>query len=211
LGSEVGNWLATIPTWTGEALAQHRTGDVLLVRAGPIPVVRKRYVYPTARDHFRGVFRTTLLARSRVRREFDTLNRLADLGLNPELAVATLEIRRCGVLLDSYLVTRHWPAPDLAWIWEHAVDRRESIARALGAFLRRLHQHGYVDRDCHLRNLLCDERDHLVKIDCPRGSFHGQRRARRLGERDLRDLATDLRGRPDGELIEVVRSSYRAG
>ena len=113
--------------------------------------------------------------------------------MNPDLALATAERRRTGVLHEALLFTRYVPSEPLARLFGPGRDRNcEHLLRELGAFLGRLHRAGFVDRDFHLRNVLRTETGRLIKIDCPRGAFVCRALRRRAQERDRRDLARDL-------------------
>lgn len=116
-----------------------------------------------------GVLRTTFSARSRVRGEAAALELLAELGLQPRLALAVGEARRYGFLVDSFLYLRELNATPLDRWLADARDhdaRREAFA-ALGRFVARWHGAEIVDRDLHLRNFLRTADGALAKIDSP--------------------------------------------
>lgn len=188
---------ALIMGLVGPTLAAHRTGEVIRSDTSPwgFPVVRKTYTYPRMRDRLRGAFRNTFAAASRARRELQNLDHLTRLGLNPDLAVACGEQRRLGVLHHSFLVTRWWPSRSLESLLGDSREPDRELLMRVGAWVASWHGRGYVDRDCHLRNLLVNPARQLAKIDCPRGSFVGPARARTLGRRDREALRRELRER----------------
>ncbi len=152
---------------------RHRTGDVArLAAAGAAvagPLIRKRFWYPTAADRWRGLLRTTCLARSRVEGEARALEQLAALGLQPRLLVAFGERRRAGFLLDSFLCLRELPALPLDRVLAdptRASDHAAIVAR-LADHVAAWHAAGFVDRDLHLRNFLVADDGSLAKIDSP--------------------------------------------
>ncbi len=192
-----------------EIFKSHRTGDVARIAAAASPfgaaTIRKRYWYPTARDRWQGVFRTTVASRSRVAGEAASLTLLARLGLQPSILLAWGEARAHGVLYDSFLLTIELPAEplDQRLARERDPARRADLLARLGDFVRALKAAGFVDRDLHLRNLLALESGPLCKIDSPFGRVVSPwRRARGL-ERDLEDLRADLVDVASGE--EIVR------
>jgi len=151
----------------------HRTDDVARVAAnlapGGVAAIRKRFWYPTARDRWSGFLRTTFAARSRVAGEARALARMAELGLQPPLALAWGEARRHGFLVDSFLYLRELDARPLDRWLEGARDRdeRDATLAALGHFVATLHRAGLVDFDLHLRNVLRSGDGALAKIDSP--------------------------------------------
>lgn len=151
----------------------HRTGDVARVAAdrapGGVAAIRKRFWYPTARDRWSGFMRTTFVARSRVAGEARALARMAELGLQPPLALAWGEARRGGFLVDSFLYLRELDAEPLDDWLARARDRdeRDAALAALGRFVVALHRAGLVDGDLHLRNVLIARDGALAKIDSP--------------------------------------------
>ena len=122
------------------------------------------------------VFGTT-----RVRREFENLQRLRDWGLNAPTPVAYSEERRFAWLVRSSLLTEGVPAPvglDL-FIRDHLPSlppdeqkkqRRELIHR-LAEITRRLHEHRFCHHDFFWRNVVLAEGrlDRIYVLDMPRG------------------------------------------
>jgi hypothetical protein len=192
-----GRQLRALLTPSGTELARHRTGDVAILEPSQSDfacrAVRKTYLYPSWRDRFRGAFRNTFLASSRAFREVRNLERLADLGINPRLALAAGELQTWGFLQIGVLWTRWWPSQDLAALLPvQQPAARLDLLQQLGAFVRGFHDQGYVDRDFHLRNVLRTADGEFGKIDCPRGNFPA---GPLLGvgiRRDLSDLRADI-------------------
>ena len=208
----------------GTPFKHHRTGDVTRIEAADSPfgvaAIRKRFWYPTGRDRWRGVLRTTWLARSRVAGEFASLEALAAAGLQPRLALAFGEARHHGMLRDSFLFLRWIDASPLAERLRMESDRarRTALLVALGRFAGSLHRLGFVDRDLHLRNLLVPidaakegaTGPSLVKIDSPFGRLAAGAARQRGEERDRADLERDLAATTDAAEQATFRASYSA-
>jgi len=192
---------------------------------GPIPVVMKR---PRARNGWRGL--RHLLPPSRSRRAWGTGHALLNRRVPTARPLAVLERRVGPLVLDSLLVTEAIPgAIDLerylrrcygsgdghaeltATAYFHA--KRRLIER-LVQHIRRLHEHGFVHRDCKAGNILVapPPYEELFWID-----LDGIRRGRggNVSPRALRALATlhvSLLGIPGLTRTDRVRflKSYAA-
>lgn len=163
---------------------------------GGVAAIRKRFWYPTGGDRWRGLLRTTALARSRVQGEAEALTRLAALGLQPALLLAWGEWRRHGFLRDSFLYLRELDARPLDhWIATATRDERAAVAIRLGAFVAAWHGAGVVDHDLHLRNFLISPDGALVKIDSPFARVAARAWRGKKQARERAQLAAELQER----------------
>jgi hypothetical protein len=134
-------------------------------------------------------------------REFHALRTLRASGVpavRPVAACATWVRGRLGA--QALLTEAVQDAPDLAARLHDPADAlrgdrrlRRALARALGDALRRMHDLGFVHRDCHARNVLVRVEGDGVRLwflDCRRGGVRG--RGGPLD--DLASLDRDLRG-----------------
>ena len=142
--------------------------------------LKKQWIANSAQFRNR-IFRGTVFGMTRVRREFENLQRLRDWGLNAPAPVAYSEERRFAWLMRSSLLTEGVPNPvglDL-FIRDHLPalppgeqrrQRRELIHR-LAEVTRRLHEHQFCHRDFFWRNIVLAEvrLDRLYVLDMPRG------------------------------------------
>ncbi len=196
-------------------IKRHRTGDVGRIEAPRSPfglaTIRKRYWYPTARDRWRGLLRTTWLAPSRVEREAESLEQLASAGLQPRLFLAFGERRALGVLHDSFLITRELDARPLDEVMrlERDAASRAATLRSLGTFVGRLHARGFVDRDLHLRNLLVGRDLAIAKVDSPFAAIVPRWRRAAGQRRDLADLVGGMAGSTTPDERDEFESAYR--
>ena len=138
---------------------------------GPgLPCFLKTYLYPWPKGPFRGIFRNTLFAPSRVAREWRALKHLAAHGVQPDLALWREERRCLGFLLQARLLSLDFGGPDLAapegiqLLQTHGTKGLQALA----AFVDALHDSGLRDPDFRLRNFLVRERGgrlQFAKID----------------------------------------------
>jgi tRNA A-37 threonylcarbamoyl transferase component Bud32 len=142
--------------------------------------LKKQWIANSAQ--FRGrIFRGTVFGITRVRREFENLQRLREWGLNAPAPVAYSEERRFAWLMRSSLLTEGVPNPmglDLfirdilpAFPPEERRRHRRELIHRLAEVTRRLHDHQFCHRDFFWRNIvLADARlDRLYVLDMPRG------------------------------------------
>jgi len=142
--------------------------------------LKKQWIATSAQFRNR-IFRGTVFGMTRVRREFENLQRLRDWGLNAPAPVAYSEERRFAWLIRSSLLTEGVPNPvglDL-FIRDHLPtlspgeqrrERGELISR-LAEVTRRLHEHRFCHRDFFWRNIVLAEGrlDRIYILDMPRG------------------------------------------
>lgn len=96
------------------------------------------------------------LRRSKAERAYRHAARLRERGIDSPEEVAFLEIRRHGVLAESYFVSLHSEYESLLPVMEleRPMAQRQSILDALAAFLLRLHDAGIVHLDLNIGNIL---------------------------------------------------------
>ena len=157
----------------GEAITDHRSSWVRRVQIGPTDCYVKTYDYPTIRDRVRGLFRTTFLAPSRARREWQALLWLRDHGFAAPEPLAHLECRRYGLLRRAVLVTEAYPGRSLdALLPSLTQPDRDDLLCAVESTVEALHRQGFRDGNLDLRNLLARRLDdgswEIAKIDSPR-------------------------------------------
>jgi hypothetical protein len=164
-------WIAGLSAM--QVLARSRTTETTIVELpGGRRAVRKRWWWPRAADRAKGVFRTTVAARSPARREFEALTRLRALqsgAFAPRPLVFGEErtrgvLRACALVLDEIE-----DAVDLAVFLgdERSPRRRAAVLADLAARVRAMHDAGLVDRDLHPRNVLVAG-GRTWKVDCPK-------------------------------------------
>ncbi len=137
----------------------------------------------------------SLVRRSRARAEWDAAWTLAARGVRAPAALAFGERRRGGRLREAFLLTSYLAehAPFRRAFAEARIARRGDLARAVGRFVRRMHDAGFDHRDLHAENLLVGPfgAGDLVVVDLHRHRVGGpvppRARVRALG-RLLHDL-----------------------
>lgn len=99
-----------------------------------------------------------VLRPSKAERAYRHAIRLKKLGIDTPEAVATVEIRRCGVLCESYFVAVGSAFKPLGPVAERDTQRPEvrAVLDALAGFLLRLHQAGILHQDLNIGNILYD-------------------------------------------------------
>ena len=134
------------------------------------------------------------LRKSKAERAFRHAIRLQCLGIDTPEAIASLEIRRFGMLRDSYFVsayTDYLPVSDITASFPQNPDSQNMLDQLVG-FLVELHRTGVYHRDLHIGNILyrCDTRGNcrFQLIDTNRMTFHRRLSQRRRIE-NLRRLA----------------------
>ena len=136
------------------------------------------------------------LRKSKAERAFRHAIRLQCLGIDTPEAIASLEIRRFGMLRDSYFVsayTDYLPVSDITASFPQNPDSQNMLDQLVG-FLVELHRTGVYHRDLHIGNILyrCDTRGNcrFQLIDTNRMTFHRRLSQRRRIE-NLRRLACE--------------------
>lgn len=124
----------------------------------------------------------TFLRPSKARREAESAARVAELGFQVAGPVATGELRRFGLLRQSYSVVPALPARDLESILAEPglpSARRRALLGAFARFTRRLHDAGVDQDDTSPNNFLLVGESDFALIDFERCALIG----RPLGER----------------------------
>lgn len=159
-----------------------RTVKVPPLSGSGLALFVKVYCFPTARDLFRGMFRGTLFAKTRPRREWEVLTRMAAEGL-PGVQPVAWGVKRDRLFVRAaFLITLEAgrssiSAADLLMRWsKNAVpfEMRRRFVRTLSRAIRDIHQAGFSHGDCHLRNILVQDLDGQFAfrfIDSCKGSF----------------------------------------
>lgn len=186
--------LSIPPPMNHERVSGSRTSWVERLETAEGTCFWKTYIYPPPLGPFRGIFRNTFGAPSRVEREARALRGLARAGLQPDLLLAKGESRRLGFLLRAEILTRSFGSTDLAErLVQSPLHRRELLS--LAAFVRGLHEAGLRDPDLKARNLLlAPEGPSWAKIDASSSWWtRAGTRFDRQRCRDLEALLLDLR------------------
>ena len=152
----------------------------------------KAYYVKSYASRGRGLRR--FLGRSRLRAEWENLQKFSKLGIPCARVVAYGERQKQGVYSGA-LVTQEVPDTlDLQSLvqQEHPIfleqQWRRCVIRRLSESVRTLHLHGFVHNDLKWRNILVNPRNHpeVYLIDCPLGrSMFGPF----LGRGKVKDLA----------------------
>ena len=189
------------------AFTRSRTTDAAVVDVpGFGPLVRKRRWWPRSSDRLKGAFRTTLVAPSPARREYDALLRLRALPSGPFAPepLGVVEQRTRGVLeACTLLVEAIADVRDLAEFLaaERSEELRTAVLADLALRTREMHAAGLVDREHHPRNVLVAGR-RTWKVDC----WKQRARRRPFG---TRDVLTDVAALDVG-LVRLATPTERA-
>ncbi len=158
----------------GTEIADHRTSWVRRLATDRGVFYIKCYEFAGCVQKLAQLWRRpAALLRPRVRREFDALEWLRAHDFAAPEPVLALEWRRFGWLQLSALVTKEVPGQRADTLLPSLPpDARRDLARALGAFVDRLHAAGFRDRNLDLRNLIvatgADGSWRIAKLDSPR-------------------------------------------
>ena len=209
-------WKLADPT-LGLPVAASRSSWVRRIQVGTSDYFAKTYVYPSARDRFRGTLRNTGPFRaSRAQQEFRALGWFRAAGFPTPATAGFLEERSLGWVRRALLVTAAFPGRDLAALLpnEPAAGRRK-IAECLGRFVARMHALGFRDGNLDLRNLLlADDRStlQLAKIDSPKHRVVGSgAQEDRWTRADWARLAPQLEAFGMAEATRRAAADFSAG
>ncbi|MDW8308003.1 MAG: lipopolysaccharide kinase InaA family protein [Verrucomicrobiales bacterium] len=108
--------------------------------------------------------------RSKARRAFRKAYHLELAGVPTARPIATADVRRCGLLLRSYLVME--AIPDAADLGRWRGEPRVAL-RAAAELIARLHDEGFAHRDLKETNLIFDGQGRLFLIDLEGLDFEG--------------------------------------
>jgi tRNA A-37 threonylcarbamoyl transferase component Bud32 len=139
-----------------EVLAQSRTVCVERFRnANGHEVVRKTYLFPTAKDRRRGMLRGTWLGQPKVERELTNLNFLQRANVPAVEAVHACVTRNMlGFIVASHLLTQATAGTTLADLIRTQKTPEPQVWTALGHSLSRMHQARFWHRGLAPRNVL---------------------------------------------------------
>lgn len=116
--------------------------------------------------------------RTRIRAEWENLQRFADWNIATAEIIARGEETKGPFFIRGAMITRGIPnALDL----EALVDERgellqdagwvREVSRQVAEYTRIMHDHGFVHTDLKWRNILVDDQRKAYLIDCPAGGF----------------------------------------
>lgn len=147
----------------------------------------------------------------KARRSFENALRLVRMGIDTPAPAAYMEVRRGGLLAESYYICRDVAAPQVRF-WDRRSDG-DAVASALAADIVRLHSAGVWHKDFSPGNILVESagegRYRFHYIDLNRMQFGVRGRARLMSmfgrmhddEAPVRDL-----GRRYGLALEDMRA-----
>jgi tRNA A-37 threonylcarbamoyl transferase component Bud32 len=151
----------------GKVVARSSSTEVrelqLDAASGVRTVFIKKYWARKPSQIWSGTFRGTFFGRSKVRREYENLDRLRAWGFDAPQAVSYGEERRARWLVRSYLISEGVPAPIPLHVFirdrlslpnEDSRRMRRELIEGLAAYTRRLHDHRFVHHDYFWRNIL---------------------------------------------------------
>ncbi|MBO7546632.1 MAG: glycosyltransferase [Paludibacteraceae bacterium] len=105
-----------------------------------------------------------LFVKSKARRSYEYAGRLLSLGIATPEPVAYKEVRVCGLLRESYYVSRKSSCPHTLQEPTLPMSATESIGR----FIAKMHEVGILHRDLSPGNILFDDNGHVEVIDLNR-------------------------------------------
>ena len=196
---QLDQWPAVWALATGTLVKRAPNAEIRRIEladgAGHRVLFVKKYNSAKPKQLWSGALRGTLLGKSKVRREFDNLNRLRQWGLDAPAPIAYGEARRGGWLVRSFLVSEGVadPVPLDALIRDHlpgqSAQRRELLMR-LADYVRRVHEQHFVHGDLYWRNIILT-RGTLTRfalIDAQKGHCWRARAELRSRAQDLATL-----------------------
>lgn len=102
--------------------------------------------------------------KTKARRSYEYAGRLLSLGIATPEPVAYKEVRVCGLLRESYYVSRKSSCPHTLQEPTLPMSATESIGR----FIAKMHEVGILHRDLSPGNILFDDNGHVEVIDLNR-------------------------------------------
>jgi len=157
----------------------------------------KRYRFPFLRRRIEAAFRHSWIAVPKARRELRSLARMQALGI-PVVEPYGCGWRRdaLGFVVDSFLLSRWWPHPDLARSAAAGEPLPPAAWQALGRAAGALHARGVAHGGLAARNLLIGREERGVWqariLDPARARFGGAPLGRARAEADLLPLQPAL-------------------
>lgn len=206
--------LARLPS--AVTVSSSRSTRTIRVEAGGRALYVKNYRYATWKRRLKILLRGGLFGRSRARREWDALAVLSRIGVEGPEAAALVENRRAGFLTGAIVATFEVEGTETL---DDVLTREGFLAgprftppvRALGRWVRKMHEAGYFDGNLHFRNILTRKSDpvRFYKIDSPRGRCARMPFVREiLRTRDLATLALEGRGWVSPRLCLAFLKAY---
>ncbi len=170
--AEIGTLRALSSRSLGSVVTNCRSSWVRRHAIDAFTFFAKTYDYPSGKDRWRGIGRTTALAASRAERECRAYAWLAAEGFSCPRVLAWGEHRQRGFLRRALIVTEAWPGKRVdSYLQELPRAEGETLLYAVIDFVERLHRRGFRDRNLDLRNILarpCGDNWELCKVDSPR-------------------------------------------
>ena len=128
-------------------------GYRLVVKAFRRPNIINRFVY--------GIFRP-----SKAKRAYEHANLLMEAGIGTPRAVGYLNLRKCMLFDQSYLVTLEAQCTHVYHeLFDHAFDYEEEVLREIGRVTARLHEHGYAHKDYGRGNILFEQTPQGIRLE----------------------------------------------
>lgn len=127
--------------------------DDLVIKAFAKPRLLKALIYG-------------LLIKSKARRSYEYAERLLNAGVHTPDPVAYKEVRVCGLLRESYFVSRKSSCPHT--FNELINNSQPAILSSIGEFTARMHEAGALHGDYSGGNILFDDNGHVEVVDLNR-------------------------------------------
>lgn len=196
---------------SGQVVKRSNSTEVLRVALDNHVVFLKKYWLTSLNQLVSGITRGALFGTSKVRREFENMQRLHAWRLDAPAPVAWGEQRRAGGLVRSVLVSEGIPDPmpldrlivgAQARRAEASPPYRSVVGRGgptapnsaliihLADYVRRLHAHHFEHHDLYWRNIILsgDTLTHFYLLDAHKGRIWDQKREREARAQDLATL-----------------------
>jgi serine/threonine protein kinase len=147
------------------------------------------------------------IRKSKARRSYEYALKLLEAGIETPQPVAYLELKRYGLLEESYYISLQCPYSRLfrEFADGSSIKGREDIIEAFGLMAARLHEAGILHKDLSIGNILFEKEAtgiHLALVDLNRMRFGPI-----SWRKGIKNLAR-LRGEP--AFFEVLVRSYAA-
>lgn len=202
-GCAVRDWPAALAGWPLLAELVRTPTVVVERRRDPSggEVALKRYRFPFLLRRLEAAFRHTwIVAPPKARREARALERLRALGVPAVEPLGWGAARdRCGLVRDSFLLTRWWPHPDLARLLAERGPPPPAAWSALGLSVAAMHARGVAHGGLAPRNVLIGEEEGRWRVrwlDPARARFRRGRLGAAEADRDLAALRPALDAAP---------------
>lgn len=134
---------------SGKTLYEARN-MVKLISLGGHDFVVKRYKRPNLMQRIAYTF----FCKGKAERAFTFADRFLKLGVDTPAPVAYIEIKRCGLLLDSYFVSEPTSSQPLYPELVEKTDYDHSLSLSVARLIASLHEKGALHGDPNLNNIL---------------------------------------------------------